>query len=169
MAHNATRLGEAQSELAGLLKRKQELIAGTRARHSEERARVQALADKANSLKELVDSITEERRLRILTEHQAKQDAARKREELRNRPHIAFTAERGRLDYPAQGEILRDFGAADGYGGIAHGLFLATRKSAQVTAPADATVEFAGPFRTYGELLILNVGEGYHVLACRPW
>ena len=164
LAHNATRLGEAQSELAGLLKRKQELIAGTRARHSEERARVQALADKANSLKELVDSITEERRLRILTEHQAKQDAARKREELQNRPHITFTAERGRLDYPAQGQILRDFGAADGYGGIAHGLFLATRKSAQVTAPADATVEFAGPFRTYGELLILNVGEGYHVL-----
>jgi len=164
LAHNTARLGEARSVLAGLLKRKQQLIAGTRARHSQQRAIVQALADKANSLKELVNSIAEQRRLRILTEHQAKEDAARKHEELMKQPHIAFTAEHGRLDYPAQGQILRDFGAANGYGGTSQGLFLATRKKAEVTAPADATVEFAGPFRSYGELLILNVGEGYHVL-----
>jgi septal ring factor EnvC (AmiA/AmiB activator) len=28
----------------------------------------------------------------------------------------------------------------------------------------DGRVEFAGPFRSYGELLILNAGEGYLVL-----
>jgi septal ring factor EnvC (AmiA/AmiB activator) len=41
---------------------------------------------------------------------------------------------------------------------------LATRDGAQVTAPADGHVEFSGPFRSYGQVLILNVGGGYHVL-----
>jgi len=164
LAQNNARLNEARSELVGLLARKQALIAGTRTRHAAERARVQALADKAKSLNELLVSLAEQRRLSLLKEHQAKQDAEDKRQELLNKPHVAFAASRGHLDYPAQGQILREFGADDGYGGTSHGLFVATRKDAQVTAPADGHVEFAGRFRTYGELLILNVGGGYHML-----
>jgi septal ring factor EnvC (AmiA/AmiB activator) len=41
---------------------------------------------------------------------------------------------------------------------------VATRAQAQIIAPADGKVEFAGPFRSYGQLLILNAGEGYLVL-----
>ena len=44
------------------------------------------------------------------------------------------------------------------------GISIATRAGAQVTAPADGWVVFAGAFRSYGQLLILNVGGGYHVL-----
>jgi len=33
-----------------------------------------------------------------------------------------------------------------------------------VTAPCDGWVVYAGPFRSYGQLLILNAGGGYHVL-----
>jgi septal ring factor EnvC (AmiA/AmiB activator) len=164
LAQNVARLGEARSELVSLLARKQTLISGTRARHAQERERVQALADKARSLSQLLDSIAEQRRLGLLKEHADKEAAERRREELVNRPHVAFAAALGRIDYPAQGQILRDFGASDGYGSTTSGLFLATRRSAQVTAPADGKVEFAGHFRSYGQLLILNVGEGYHVL-----
>jgi septal ring factor EnvC (AmiA/AmiB activator) len=99
-----------------------------------------------------------------LRAHSEKKSAEEARAERLRRPHVAFTTTRGRLDYPAQGQKLREFGAADGYGGTAHGLYLATRQGAQVTAPADGEVEFAGHFRSYGQLLILNVGEGYHVL-----
>jgi septal ring factor EnvC (AmiA/AmiB activator) len=41
---------------------------------------------------------------------------------------------------------------------------VATRAQAQVISPADGKVEFAGPFRSYGQLLILDAGEGYLVL-----
>ena len=44
------------------------------------------------------------------------------------------------------------------------GMAVATREGAQVTTPADGRVEFAGAFRSYGEVLILNAGGGYHVL-----
>ena len=41
---------------------------------------------------------------------------------------------------------------------------IATRPGAQVTTPCDGWVVYSGPFRSYGQLLILNAGGGYHVL-----
>ena len=59
---------------------------------------------------------------------------------------------------------MKEFGAPDGVGGLEKGISMATRPGAQVTAPADGWVVYAGSFRSYGQLLILNVGSGYHVL-----
>ena len=41
---------------------------------------------------------------------------------------------------------------------------IATRTGGQVSSPADGWVVYAGPFRSYGQLLIINAGDGYHVL-----
>ncbi|KQY98435.1 hypothetical protein ASD45_18950 [Pseudolabrys sp. Root1462] len=79
-------------------------------------------------------------------------------------PAAAFASLRGRVPMPVNGVKLRNFGAPDGSGGTEKGLTVATRAGAQVTAPADGWVVYAGPFRSYGQLLILNVGGGYHVL-----
>ena len=62
------------------------------------------------------------------------------------------------------GERVRQFGDKDGYGGTSEGIFIATGKQAQITSPADGDVEFAGEFRSYGKLVIVNVGDGYHLL-----
>jgi murein hydrolase activator len=40
----------------------------------------------------------------------------------------------------------------------------ATRSEAQVTAPAAGEIEFARPFRSYGNMLILRTSDGYHVI-----
>jgi septal ring factor EnvC (AmiA/AmiB activator) len=79
-------------------------------------------------------------------------------------PAIAFTAARGTLPMPVNGVKIRDFGAADGLGGSERGMSVATRPGAQVTSPCDGWVVYAGPFRSYGQLLILNAGGGYHVV-----
>lgn len=79
-------------------------------------------------------------------------------------PAVAFISLRGRVPIPVNGIRLKEFGAPDGNGGVEKGLSMATRAGAQVTAPADGWVVYAGPFRSYGQLLILNVGGGYHVL-----
>ena len=79
-------------------------------------------------------------------------------------PAIAFASARGLLPMPASGVRLRNFGASDGSGGLEKGLSVATRAGAQVTTPCDGWVVYAGPFRSYGQLLILNAGGGYHVL-----
>jgi murein hydrolase activator len=79
-------------------------------------------------------------------------------------PAIAFASAKGMLPLPVNGTRIRDFGGSDGAGGVEKGISLAARPSAQVTAPCDGWVVYAGPFRSYGQLLILNAGGGYHVL-----
>ena len=79
-------------------------------------------------------------------------------------PATAFASLRKRVPIPVNGVKLKEFGAPDGAGGLEKGVSIATRAGAQVTAPADGWVVYAGPFRSYGQLLILNVGGGYHVL-----
>ena len=79
-------------------------------------------------------------------------------------PAIAFGSARGLLPLPVNGVKIKGFGAPDGLGGTEKGISIATRPGAQVTAPCDGWVVYAAPYRSYGQLLILNAGGGYHVL-----
>jgi len=79
-------------------------------------------------------------------------------------PAIAFASAKGLLPMPVNGVKIRDFGRSDGAGGVEKGISLATRPGAQVTTPCDGWVVYSGPFRSYGQLLIINAGGGYHVL-----
>jgi len=79
-------------------------------------------------------------------------------------PAIAFASAKGLFAYPVNGTKIRDFGGSDEAGGVQKGISLAARTGAQVTTPCDGWVVYAGPFRSYGQLLILNAGGGYHVL-----
>jgi septal ring factor EnvC (AmiA/AmiB activator) len=157
-------LAGARAELKDLHSRKLALMAETRDRLEAERRRSVELATRAMTLRELLAGVAEERRREEARQRSAAEEAERRRQELLNRPRTAFTEMQGQIKFPAQGERLREYGEGDGFGGHSKGLYIATRKLAQVTAPADADIEFAGEFRSYGQLLILNVGEGYHVL-----
>jgi len=79
-------------------------------------------------------------------------------------PAISFASAKGMLPMPVNGARIREFGASDGLGGTEKGVSIAARPGGQITAPCDGWVVYAGPFRNYGQLLILNAGGGYHVL-----
>jgi septal ring factor EnvC (AmiA/AmiB activator) len=62
---------------------------------------------------------------------------------------------------PASGRVQSAFGARlSGPAGPARGLTLATRANAQVTAPATGRIAYAGPFRDYGEIVIVEHDAG---------
>jgi septal ring factor EnvC (AmiA/AmiB activator) len=82
----------------------------------------------------------------------------------RLKPAMPFEAAKGSLRLPAQGRRVKRFGDADASGGTVKGISLQTRPEARITAPADGWVVYAGEFRSYGQLLIINAGGGYHVL-----
>jgi murein hydrolase activator len=82
----------------------------------------------------------------------------------RLKPAMPFDAAKGSLRLPAQGRRVKRFGDADAAGGTVKGISLQTRAEARITAPADGWVVYAGEFRSYGQLLIINAGGGYHVL-----
>jgi murein hydrolase activator len=79
-------------------------------------------------------------------------------------PAVAFVDMRGHLRLPVNGARIREFGGPDGLGGTQKGLSIAARPGGEITAPCDGWVVYAGRFRSYGQLLILNAGGGYHVL-----
>ena len=69
-----------------------------------------------------------------------------------------------RLGLPATGELVQAFGEPLPTGRKSEGITLRTRSAAQVVAPSDAVIEYAGPFRSYGNMLILRTGDGYHIV-----
>jgi septal ring factor EnvC (AmiA/AmiB activator) len=62
---------------------------------------------------------------------------------------------------PAQGRVSRGFGEVVGGAPATQGVTLTTRASAQVVSPASGEVAYAGLFRSYGQVLILNLDGGY--------
>ncbi|ODT90678.1 MAG: metalloendopeptidase [Sphingobium sp. SCN 64-10] len=62
---------------------------------------------------------------------------------------------------PAVGEVVTGFGEVSESGVRARGLTIATAPAATVVAPANGRVAFAGPFRGYGRIVIIEHGGGW--------
>ncbi|HEY0224285.1 MAG TPA: peptidoglycan DD-metalloendopeptidase family protein [Pseudolabrys sp.] len=134
-----------------------------------EHARAADLARNVDNLKDLIAKLEQGLDPAIRDAREAARSDSRPalsafRDPGRLTPAIAFASLRGQVPIPVNGAKLKQFGSPDGNGGLEKGISIATRAGAQVTAPADGWVVYSGPFRSYGQLLILNVGGGYHVL-----
>jgi len=148
-----------------------------------ERKRSEELASKATSLESLVASLeneifsvreaqekmrAEEERVRRLSEDERERERANADTGMPDKNRIApaypFASLKAKLDMPVTGDVLRKFGDADGTGHTSRGVVIATGPGALVTAPADGYVVFAGEFRSYGRMIILNAGDGYHLV-----
>ncbi|MDP4023064.1 peptidoglycan DD-metalloendopeptidase family protein [Methylobacterium sp. NEAU 140] len=164
--------------------RLQALVAARRARQAEiesglaaERRRAVELGAQAKSLKDLLDRVEGEVSAAARAADEAKAAAEREvratrerfaaagvRDPVRLAPKVRFAEARGEVPRPAVGRLVRGFNQPDGNGGITRGVSFATRPKAVVSAPADGWVKFAGPFRSYGRLLIIDAGDGYYLL-----
>jgi murein hydrolase activator len=141
----------------------------------EERSRAAQLGRQAESLNQLIVKLEQGRDnaarttrapARSADEHRpdGRPDLAALKDPGRLSPAIAFASAKGMLPLPVNGAKIREFGASDGVGGTEKGLSIAARPGGQITSPCDGWVVYAGVFRNYGQLLILNAGGGYHVL-----
>ena len=184
---NIEQLRRTRQQIDELLAGKRELIRRIDVRLEEEQKRLKRLTDKARTLNEVMAALRrEERRRRELERRKraeevrrAKAEAAREKAKKEKpgkektapptmasvpKPSRPFTSLKGRLPWPVQGERLLGYGEKLGLGGRSEGIYVATRPGASVVAPADARVELARPFRSYGQLLILDPGRGYRIL-----
>lgn len=148
------RLALLVAEKSKLRGRSEELLEAEQKRSAE-------LAARAGSLKELIESLEDQVAAARAAEERA---AGSVPDENRLIQPVPFPSLMGKLALPAAGHVLRSFGDADGAGGNLYGDIVTTQSGAIVTAPADGVVLYAGPFRSYGQLLILNAGGGYHVV-----
>ncbi len=171
-------LSQERTRMTVLVQERQRKQSETEKALDAERGRSIQLARQADNLKDLIGRLEQEIAAAAKAAAAAAAAAARAGTEKvdpkntlaalqdpgRLSPAIAFASAKGALRLPLNGIRIREYGMPDGLGGTEKGLSVASRSGAQVTAPADGWVVYAGPFRSYGQLLILNAGGGYHVL-----
>ena len=170
-------LEEEQLRIATLIAARRQGIETRTAELVAEEAEAIALAQQAATLKDLVTSLSE--RVTSVSTAAAAADAAIDpdapvmtaeaiqtafADSARTEPAVPFGVAKGWLTMPANGVNVVDFGANDGFGGISQGLSIVTRAEAQVVAPADGWVLYKGPYLNYGQIVILNTGQGYTAL-----
>lgn len=69
-----------------------------------------------------------------------------------------FADAKGGMIRPVSGKMT------EGFGRSSKGQTYSARSGGQVIAPYAGRVEFVGPFRTYGRVVILNMDDGYYLL-----
>jgi septal ring factor EnvC (AmiA/AmiB activator) len=174
---------EEEQRMNALLDENAKLSAKNKGDLERENQRVEQLAARATSLENLIASLersissarqaadaarASDRNMAALTpaERTRLQEEAGAVLPDKNRiaPAYPFSVLKAKLELPVAGEIIRRVGDDDGTGHPAQGLTVAAGPGLVVTAPADGWVMFAGPFRSYGEMVIMNAGENYHIL-----
>ncbi len=162
-------LGNERTRMTALVSERQKQQAEREKALDAERARAAELAHQVDNLKDLIAKLEQgldpaTRAAREAARGDTRPAMSALHDPGRLAPAVAFASLRGQVPIPVNGVKLKEYGAPDGVGGVEKGVSIATRSGAQVTAPSDGWVVYAGPFRSYGQLLILNAGNGYHIL-----
>lgn len=147
-----TNLKDQTDQINRLLVQKKLMQAQYTAYYNESKKKAEALAAKAQDLKDLLQKLEKERR-----------EAEQKRPQKAIHPTTsgAFSQAYGHLSWPVIGKVTQKFGDQSASGVHAKGIILKARPKAQVTTPYDGTVLFAGPFQNYGQLVIIDHGDEY--------
>ena len=148
----AKRLESKRRNMNALIQKKTKLQSTFASESTRAKEKASSLARQASDLKDLLARLDAE---------SARQ---RKLHNTMGIPTGAFMAARGNIPFPVKGNIIKKFGEMTDSGLSSKGITIKTRPNAQVISPYDGTVLFAGPFRGYGELLIIEHGDGYHTL-----
>ncbi|MGB7335469.1 MAG: peptidoglycan DD-metalloendopeptidase family protein [Salaquimonas sp.] len=177
-------LAEEEQRLSFLLDEKKNLSNSARTELAEQTARAAELAGKAGNLQGLIfqleteiASVRQAAEAAILAEQTRRENEEKLIAEARedtNKPNFAdtsriapamsFVQAKGLLPKPVTGVELASFEQRTASGEISQGVSIATRSASRVLSPSDGWVIYAGPFRSYGQLLIINAGGGYHVV-----
>jgi len=214
-------LATQNQRLADLIEQKSKLQKSTLAQGAATQDKMQALANQAQSLKDLLDRLDRARQEEAAKQEAARQAAAEeeaKRQEATRkasrrpasaaddadsgtggalsgsgatgpgtaslgaagpgatglgadakaqnaaRPFPDTAAPGSGVRIPVRGTLVSGFGSATTDLSQARGIVLQTRPQAQVVAPFDGKIVFQGPFRSYGQILIIEHRGGYHTV-----
>jgi len=170
-------LATRQAQLAAKLKERGSLVEMLGGEEQEERQKIQKLTAKSKNLQALINSLQKSESYGWTGRKQAGNGAPREREHASlSAPKLRpFESAKGALRMPAAGRIISHYGNPRGSATFSKGIVIETRAAANVVAPFDGEVVFAGPFRDYGRIVIIRHGGNYHSLLsgmdqinCRP-
>ncbi|MCQ2740549.1 MAG: peptidoglycan DD-metalloendopeptidase family protein [Alphaproteobacteria bacterium] len=174
IAKQKTVLQNEHSRMKELVSKKFQLRNSVEIKSEQAKKNIDKLASQAQDLRDLLGKIekqrlekekqeAERRRQEEKRKHEEKQSDGLIKSETKAITNIAsgFAGAKGSLPLPARGTIITHYGDQKVAGSFSKGITLATREQAQVVSPFDGAVVFAGPFRGYGKMIIIEHGEGY--------
>ena len=177
LAQRAASLAKDKERLTALVAARQQSLTDAEQALGSERDRAAELARQAVNLRELIARMESEvgpaknaaaasraADQAAAAEVQSRASALGAKDPARLRPAVAFADVKGQVALPAAGAIVKGFGAPDAFGGAEKGVSIATPAAATVASPIDGWIAFSGPYRTYGQLLIINAGGGYYMV-----
>jgi septal ring factor EnvC (AmiA/AmiB activator) len=177
LAATTQRLAADHARLRKLMAARAAVYQETATARAEAAEQVEALGRQAANLQDLVHRLDERSSAAAARPPQSDlkgadlKGADPKGAELQARVTASLTAHlrhlgqpHGQMVMPARGKILLGFGDSAEGGAPQRGLTIEIRPGAAVVAPFDGKIVFAGPFRGYGRILIIEHGEAYHTL-----
>ncbi len=157
-----------------LVKQKSQLRNVVAIKSEKAKKNVDKLASQAQDLRDLLGKLEKQRKEKERQEaERRRQEELRKQEEKQSDDLIksqskaitniasGFAKAKGQLPMPARGTVITRYGEQKIKGVSSKGITIATRSNAQVISPFDGTVIFAGEFRGYGNMIIVEHDEGY--------
>lgn len=135
-------LEKQQHELDQMIGVRQGLLQRTEEQKAEIARHLAELAEEASDLRQLMEKVSAPRPSKA--------------------PPRAEAARLDGLKWPAVGSVRKSFGEKDADGVRSEGITLACASGAPVVAPRAGKVVFVGPFRGYGQIMILQHDNGYH-------
>lgn len=174
------KLAQQQDDMKKLSQQKSAMYSQISSKSEEAKKKADMLASQAHNLRDLLEKLEKQKEInrRQMAEKArlAREQAADK---LRKENHgleasyaenntaapetpvTGFSKAKGRLSRPARGPLVTAFHSELSKGVVSNGIDIKTASKAQVIAPFDGTVIYAGPFKNFANLVIIDHGEGY--------
>ncbi|MEI6730223.1 MAG: peptidoglycan DD-metalloendopeptidase family protein, partial [Pseudomonadota bacterium] len=150
-----SQLQDKQSKLNEKIKERAKLQQDLLLKEQKEKEKTARLIAKSRNLQELIDSLTKSAE----EETDISQSAIKNGDNNKRKLH-AFSNSHMKL--PASGKITKSY--ANDESPLSKGIIITTRENANVVAPFEGEVVYAGNFRDYGRIVIIRHGGDYHTL-----
>jgi len=170
-------LEKQQKEMQQLMKKKSAMRQEVESKGAETQKMAESLISEAKNLRDLLEELERQKEIARKKREEAERLAALKRQEELKVPHTVdtkthdsikkqissgkFVHAKGRLIRPVSGTKITEYGQTISKGVTSKGIVYKTRPKAQVTALFDGSVIFSGPFKGYGNIIIVEHGDGY--------
>ncbi len=179
--NSQTKLEQQQSEMRSLMQKKANMRKVLETRGAETQKEAETLASKAKDLRDLFEKLEKQKELARKKQEEAERLVALKRQEnlkklntqqrtVSQQEHASikkqvnggrFARAKGSLSRPVRGNVITEYGQFLSKGVTSKGIVYKTRPNAQVISLYDGTVIFSGPFKGYGNIIIVEHGDGY--------
>lgn len=150
-------LAAKERELDSLLQKRQQFYNATNINYARSAVHLERLAKEAENLKDLMAKLAAEEKKRAAA-------AAAKQKTKTRKSRTQDIPQQGPSNLPVAGLVTVGYGQTDEIGAKSQGLHVQSRPQALVSAPMGGVVRFAGAFKNYGQMVVLEHRGGYHSL-----